>query len=61
MNAKPDFILPFDPAAWERSVVTHNQCAWLPSALRSRQAVNLRVRQTRVARNLAPFCYCVVN
>lgn len=53
MNAKSNFILSFDPGAWESSVVTHTPRSWLPSSVRSRQAVNLSVWQTRAARGLS--------
>jgi hypothetical protein len=53
MNAKSDFILSFDPDAWEASVVTHTPRSWLPPSVRSRQSINLRVWQTRAARGLS--------
>jgi len=53
MNAKTDFTLSFDPDAWEYSVVTHEPRSWLPSSIRSRQALNPRAWQTRAARGLS--------
>jgi hypothetical protein len=45
MNAKTDFTLSFDPDAWECSVVTHTPRSWLPSSIRSRQALDPRAWQ----------------
>jgi hypothetical protein len=53
MNAKTDFTLSFDPEAWEYSVVSHKPRSWLPSSIRSRQALNPRAWQTRAARGLS--------
>jgi len=53
MNAKTDLTLSFDPEAWEYSVVSYKPRSWLPSSIRSRQALNPRAWQTRAARGLS--------
>jgi hypothetical protein len=50
MSANTDFILSFDPDAWEFSVVTHTPRSWLPPSIRSRQALDPRARQMGAAR-----------
>ena len=53
MNAKTDFLLSFDPDAWEFSLATYAPRSWLPSSMRSTSAVNPRIWQTRAARGLS--------
>jgi hypothetical protein len=50
MSANTDFILSFAPDAWEHSVVSHTPRSWLPSSIRSRQALAARARQLGAAR-----------
>jgi hypothetical protein len=50
MSANTDFILSFAPDAWEYSVVSHTPRSWLPSSIRSREALDPRARQLGAAR-----------
>lgn len=53
MNTKSNFLLSFDPDAWELSVVAHRPRNWLPTSSRPAYIIDPRWWQKRSARGFS--------